>query len=49
MAAILDPLRERIKDFQAKIENPYKAESREVLSLKEQIKHIVETSYVIGN
>ncbi len=49
LAAILDPLRERIKDFQEKVENTYKAESREVLSLKEQIKHIVETSYAIGN
>ncbi|MFZ0890705.1 MAG: DNA recombination protein RmuC [Candidatus Binataceae bacterium] len=49
LAAILDPLRERIKDFQEKVETTYKAESREVLSLKEQIKHIVETSYAIGN
>src|SRR5208283_1551715 len=44
-----DPLRERIKDFQEKVENTYKAESREVLSLKEQIKLIVETTHAIGS
>ena len=49
MSAILDPLRERIQDFQKKVETTYKAESREVLSLKEQIKLIVETSHAIGS
>ncbi len=49
LATILDPLRERIKDFQEKVENTYKAESREVLSLKEQNKLIVETSHAIGS
>ena len=44
LAAILDPLRERIQDFQKKVETTYEAENREVLSLKEQIKLIVETS-----
>lgn len=49
LATILDPLRERIQEFQKKVETTYEAESREVLSLKEQIKHIVETSHTIGN
>jgi len=49
LAAILDPLRERIQDFQKKVETTYEAENREVLSLKEQIKLIIETSHSIGN
>jgi len=48
LAAILDPLRERIQDFQSKVETAYEAEAREVLSLKEQIRLIVETSHAIG-
>jgi len=48
LAAILDPLRERIQDFQNKVESAYETEAREVLSLKEQIKLIVETSHAIG-
>jgi DNA recombination protein RmuC len=48
LGAILDPLRERIHDFQSKIENTYATEAREILSLKEQIKLIVETSHAIG-
>ena len=34
LAAILDPLRERIQDFQKKVETTYEAESREVFSLE---------------
>ena len=49
LTALLDPLRERIQDFQKKVETTYDAEAREVLSLKEQIKLIVETSHAIGN
>ena len=48
LAGILDPLRERIRDFQNKVESTYATEAREVLSLKEQIKLIVETSHAIG-
>jgi DNA recombination protein RmuC len=48
LEAILDPLREHIQNFQNKIESTYAAEAREVLSLKEQIKLIVETSHAIG-
>lgn len=49
LAGILNPLRERIQDFQEKVEKTYGEEQREVLSLKEQIKVIVETSHAIGN
>jgi DNA recombination protein RmuC len=48
LAAILEPLRERIKEFQSKIENTYDQETREVLSLKEQIKLVLATSTAIG-
>jgi DNA recombination protein RmuC len=48
LEAILDPLRERILNFQSKIESTYATEAREILSLKEQIKLIVETSHAIG-
>ena len=48
LAAVLDPLRERIQNFQNKVESTYATEAREVLSLKEQIKLIVETSHAIG-
>jgi DNA recombination protein RmuC len=48
IAAILDPLRERIQEFQGKVETTYDAEKREVLSLKEQIRFIVETSKNLG-
>ena len=48
LAAVLNPLRERIQDFQNKVEATYETEAREVLSLKEQIKLIVETSHAIG-
>jgi len=49
LTKILDPLRERIKEFQQKVETTYNAETREVLSLKEQIKLIMETSNAVGN
>lgn len=49
LAAILDPLRERIQEFQKKVETTYDTETREVLSLKEQIKLVVETSNAIGS
>ncbi len=49
LATILDPLRQRIQDFRNKVESTYQAESREVLSLKEQIRLILETSNTIGN
>ena len=49
LSAILEPLRQRIQDFQTKVETTYTAENREVLSLKEQIKLILETSHTIGN
>jgi DNA recombination protein RmuC len=49
LAVILDPLRERIRDFQTKVETTYQAESRDVLALKEQIKLVLETSHAVGN
>lgn len=48
LAAIVDPLRERIQEFQKKVETTYDTETREVLSLKEHIKLIMETSHAIG-
>jgi DNA recombination protein RmuC len=49
LGAILDPLRERIQEFQKKVETTFDAETREVLSLKEQINMVVATSATIGN
>jgi DNA recombination protein RmuC len=48
LESVLNPLRERIQDFQTKIETVYDSETRDVLSLKEQIRLIVETSSAIG-
>ena len=48
LAVMLDPLRERIEDFRQRVEATYEAETREVLSLKEQIRLITETSQAIG-
>jgi len=48
LAAIVDPLRERIQEFQKKVETTFDAETRDVLSLKEQIKLMVETSHTVG-
>ena len=45
---MLDPLRERIDDFRQRVEATYEAETREVLSLKEQIKLVTETSQAVG-
>jgi DNA recombination protein RmuC len=49
LSSILDPLRERIQDFQRKVETTYESETREVLSLKEQIRLLVETSHAVGS
>jgi DNA recombination protein RmuC len=49
LTKLLDPLRERLQDFQQKVETTYDAEKREVISLKEQIKIMVQTSHAIGN
>jgi DNA recombination protein RmuC len=49
VAAVLDPLRERIHEFQSKVETTFDAEKREVLSLKEQVRHMVEMSHAIGH
>ena len=48
VAMMLDPLRERIEDFRQRVEATYEAETREVLSLKEQIKLVTETSQAVG-
>lgn len=39
---ILNPLKEKIKDFEDKVEKTYKAESNERISLKEQIKNLLD-------
>ncbi len=49
LGVILDPLRRRMQEFQQKIEMIFDAEIRDVLSMKEQIKLIVETSHTIDN
>jgi DNA recombination protein RmuC len=49
LATILDPLRERILEFQQKVEKTFEAETRDVLSLKAEIKLMAETSHTIGS
>lgn len=49
VAELLNPLRERIQDFQNTVRTTYESERGEVLSLKEQIKHLVETSQAVGS
>jgi DNA recombination protein RmuC len=49
LGSLLEPLRQRLQDFQAKVETTYQAETREVLSLKEQIRLLVETSQAVGS
>jgi DNA recombination protein RmuC len=45
---ILNPLKEKIKDFEQKVENSYKAESAERNSLKGEIKNLVELNKQIS-
>ena len=45
---ILTPLRDRIKDFEAKVEKTYKAESDERITLKAEIKNLVELNKQIS-
>jgi DNA recombination protein RmuC len=49
LGSLLEPLRQRLQDFQAKVETTYQSETREVLSLKEQIRLLVETSHAVGS
>lgn len=42
LETILNPLRDRIKDFEEKVDKTYKAESAERISLKEQLKYLTE-------
>jgi DNA recombination protein RmuC len=46
---VLAPLKERLQDFQNRVESTYDSERREVLSLKEQIRQLVETSQAVGS
>jgi DNA recombination protein RmuC len=48
LGALLEPLRQRLQEFQQKVETTYQSETREVLSLKEQIRLLVETSHAVG-
>ena len=45
---ILTPLKDRIKDFEAKVEKTYKAESDERITLKTEIKNLVELNKQIS-
>ncbi len=46
---ILKPLKEDINDFKTEIGSRYDAETRERISLKEQIKHITETNKLLSD
>lgn len=44
---LLDPLKERISDFQRKVDETYQSEARERFALKSEIARIVETNQVM--
>ena len=46
---ILNPLKERIKDFEDKVEKTYKAESAERITLKTEIKQLVELNKQVSD
>lgn len=48
IANILNPLKERIGEFQKKVEETYKTENDERVNLKAELKHFVEANQVIG-
>ncbi len=45
---ILNPLREKIKDFEKKVDDNYKEETRERISLKHELKHIIELNQQVS-
>jgi DNA recombination protein RmuC len=45
---ILNPFKERIKEFQDKVDKTYKAESDERITLKAEIKNLVDLNYKIS-
>lgn len=49
LAGIVDPLRDKISEFQSKVESTYSQEQRDVLSLKTQIELLLQTSTAIGS
>jgi len=46
---ILNPLKERIKDFEDKVDKTYKAESNERITLKAEIKQLVELNKQVSD
>lgn len=49
VSAILDPLRDRIVEFQKKVEDTYAAENREIGVLRAEIDKVVNASTALGN
>jgi DNA recombination protein RmuC len=49
LSTIVEPLRDRIKEFQDKVESTYNSETRDVLSLKAQIEQMMQISNAVGN
>lgn len=48
LAAILGPFKEQIKDFELKIDKTYKDESNERITLKTEIKHLIDLNKQIS-
>jgi DNA recombination protein RmuC len=49
LETILNPLKDRIKDFEDKVEKTYKAESTERITLKAEIKQLVELNKQVSD
>ena len=49
LAAVVAPLGTKIGDFQKKVEDTYSSESREVLTLRGEVKALIDTTTAVGS
>lgn len=48
LGELLNPLKEKIQNFEKKVEETYKEETRERISLKEELKHIIKLNQQVS-
>ncbi|MDW7694759.1 DNA recombination protein RmuC [Flammeovirgaceae bacterium SG7u.111] len=48
LGEILNPFQDRLNEFKDKVEKTYQAEAREIITLKEQIKHLHQANTKVG-
>ncbi len=49
LAQILNPLQDRLKDFETKVQSMYENEAKERFSLEKELKNLVELNYELSN